>query len=343
MERNDPRSRAAASVWAARSYLALNKNPEATLMLEEAVKYGRNDFYGLLAYRRLNGPVAFSWTQTSLQESETIENHDAVQRALKLLKADQQELTELELLNIRNRLTRPQQKAMLELAINLKLSAVELAMTEILEYGNERTPHVLPEGYYPIHDYMPSADYKLDKALVFALIRQESRFKALAKSHVGARGLMQIMPSTAAFMTGDRKYRYKSGRDRLYDISVNLDIGQSLLFKLLGEKSMENNLIKVLASYNAGSGKVKRWTREIGRPDDPLLFMESMSAPETRLYVQKVMANLWIYRDRLNQPSPSLDELASGEWPIYRSQPDMQIETKNRKNGLVKITADVFN
>ena len=99
----------------------------------------------------------------------------------------------------------------------------------------------------------------------------------------------------------------------------------------------------MLASYNAGSGKVKRWTREIARPDDPLLFMESMSAPETRLYVQKVMANLWIYRDRLNQPSPSLDELASGEWPIYRSQPDMQIETKNRKNGLVKITADVFN
>ena len=88
---------------------------------------------------------------------------------------------------------------------------------------------------------------------------------------------------------------------------------------------------------------MKRWSREIGRPDDPLLFMESMSAPETRLYVQKVMANLWIYRDRLNQPSPSLDELASGKWPIYRSQPDMQIETKSRKNGLVKITANVFN
>lgn len=337
------RHRAAASVWAARSYLALNKNPEATLMLGEAVKYGGNDFYGLLAYRRLNGPVAFSWTQTSLQEAETIGNLDAVQRALKLLEADQQELTELELLNIRNRLTRPQQKALLELAIDLKLSAVELAMTEILEYGNERTPHVLPEGYYPIHDYMPSADYKVDKALIFALIRQESRFKARAKSRVGARGLMQIMPATAAFVSGDRKFRYKSGRDRLYDISVNLDIGQSLLFKLLGEKTMENNLIKVLASYNAGSGKVKRWSREIGRPDDPLLFMESMSAPETRLYVQKVMANLWIYRDRLNQSSPSLDELASGKWPIYRSQADMQVETKNGKSRSVKMTADVLN
>ena len=125
--------------------------------------------------------------------------------------------------------------------------------------------------------------------------------------------------------------------------NVNLDIGQSLLFKLLGEKTMENNLIKVLASYNAGSGKVKRWSREIGRPDDPLLFMESMSAPETRLYVQKVMANLWIYRDRLNQSSPSLDELASGEWPIYRSQPDMQVETKNGKSRLVKMTTDVLN
>ena len=106
---------------------------------------------------------------------------------------------------------------------------------------------------------------------------------------------------------------------------------------------MENNLIKVLASYNAGFGKVKRWTREIGQPNDPLLFMESMSAPETRLYVQKVMANLWIYRDRLNQSSPSLDELASGEWPIYRSQPGMQIKTKTKENRSVKMTADVFN
>ncbi|EJW21408.1 hypothetical protein IMCC14465_12040 [alpha proteobacterium IMCC14465] len=337
------RHRAAASVWAARSYLALNKNPEATSMLENAVRYGGNDFYGLLAYRRLNGPVAFSWTQTSLQETETIENLDAVQRAIKLLEANQQELTELELLNIRNRLTPPQQRALLRLALDLKLSAVELAMTEILEYGNERTPHVLPEGYYPIHDYMPSADYKVDKALIFALIRQESRFKARAKSHAGARGLMQIMPATAAFVSGDRKFRYKSGRDRLYNIPVNLDIGQTYLDKLLGEETMENNLIKALASYNAGPGNVKRWAREIGRAQDPLLFLESMRAPETRLYVQKVMANLWIYRDRLNQSSPSLDELAAGEWPIYRSQTDMQVETTRSKTGSVKVTADVLN
>ena len=190
---------------------------------------------------------------------------------------------------------------------------------------------------------MPSADYKVDKALIFALIRQESRFKARAKSRAGARGLMQIMPATAAFVSGDRKFRYRSGRDRLYNIPINLDIGQTYLFKLLSEESMENNLIKVLASYNAGPGNVKRWAREIGRAQDPLLFMESMRAPETRLYVQKVMANLWIYRDRLNQSSPSLDELASGEWPIYRSQPDMQAETKNGKSRSVKMTADVLN
>ena len=70
---------------------------------------------------------------------------------------------------------------------------------------------------------------------------------------------------------------------------VNLDIGQTYLDKLLGEETMENNLIKALASYNAGPGNVKRWAREIGRAQDPLLFLESMRAPETRLYVQKVM------------------------------------------------------
>lgn len=342
------RHRAAASVWAARSHLALNRNPEAAQMLERAVTLGGNDFYGLLAHRRLNGPVAFSWTRTDTEATGLVENHKAVQRAMKLLAADQQELTERELLNIRNRLTRPQQRALLELARLHSLSAVELALTEILENGNERTPHVLPEGYYPVPDYMPAPDYKVDKALVFALIRQESRFKARAKSRVGARGLMQIMPATAAFVSGDRKFRYRSGRDRLYDIPVNLDIGQNYLFTLLEEKTMENNLIKVLASYNAGPGNVKRWAREIGRAQDPLLFLESIRAPETRIYVKKVMANLWIYRDRLNQPSPSLDQLAAGEWPTYIRQqsagpgleePVVQWE----KKGSIKIVADIPN
>jgi hypothetical protein len=50
---------------------------------------------------------------------------------------------------------------------------------------------------------------------------------------------------------------------------------------------------------------------------DPLMFIESLPSRETRLFVERVLANLWIYRARLGQPAPSLDGIASGDWPLY--------------------------
>ena len=313
------RYQSAASVWAARTYVALDNPDQATKMLQMAIENGRNNFYALLAHRRLHGPVAFTWTNIKTEPVADIIDYRSVPRAMKLLDADQQELAELELLYLKDRLTEKQQRALLELSLEHDLPAVELAVTQLLDKNGDAI-HKLAKGYFPLPKYTPTVGYTVDPALMFALMRQESRFKARSKSSAGARGLMQIMPATAAFVTGDRKLRYRSHRDQLYRISLNLNIGQAYLKGLLQDEGIENNLIKVLASYNAGPGSVKRWAREIGRADDPLLFLESMRAPETRLYVQKVLANLWIYRDRMGQPSPSLDQLASGEWPLYKVQ-----------------------
>jgi hypothetical protein len=76
----------------------------------------------------------------------------------------------------------------------------------------------------------------------------------------------------------------------------------------------------MLAAYNGGPGNVRRWRRELSDVQDPLLFIESLPAPETRNYVQKVMANLWIYRDRLAQSPDSQRILAAESWPLYRAQ-----------------------
>ena len=81
----------------------------------------------------------------------------------------------------------------------------------------------------------------------------------------------------------------------------------------------------MLAAYNGGPGNVRRWRRELSEVKDPLLFIESLPAPETRDYVQKVMTNLWIYRDRLFQSPDSQRILAAESWPLYRAQ-DLQIE-----------------
>ena len=155
---------------------------------------------------------------------------------------------------------------------------------------------------------------------MLALVRQVSRFKARAKSSAGARGLMQIMPRTAAFINGDRQLAWRKGRDRLLKADLNLAIGQKYLTMLMGDEYFDNNLIFALAAYNAGPGTLRRWLRELDGVEDPLLFIESMSAGETRKYVQKVMANMWVYRDKFGQEPVSLRILAAESWPLYVPQ-----------------------
>ena len=81
-----------------------------------------------------------------------------------------------------------------------------------------------------------------------------------------------------------------------------------------------NNLIKLLTAYNAGPGNLKRWERQSNNPtNDPLFFIESLKATETRIYVKRVLTNLWLYRDKMNQNKPSLLALSNGKWPEYIS------------------------
>ena len=69
-------------------------------------------------------------------------------------------------------------------------------------------------------------------------------------------------------------------------------------------------------SYNAGPGRMSQWIKEIGY-DDPLFFIERIPSLETRMFVEHIMSNLWIYRTRHNQPAPSLQSLITNNQPIY--------------------------
>ncbi|MGC6512790.1 MAG: lytic transglycosylase domain-containing protein [Parvibaculales bacterium] len=319
-ERASANYRAAAGVWAARSVDALGLEKQGTKFLKQAVLAGKNNFYALLAQHKLQGRIKVTWTYDKPQEVSDLSAFKAVKRAEKLLQANQQELAELELLYLGERLGEKQKQSLLELARERRLPAVELAMTYLMDIGTQQEPDEISEGQFPIPAYEPTTGYRLDKAVLFGLIRQESRFKARAKSSAGARGLMQIMPNTAAFVTGDRKLRYRSGRDRLYRMSFNMNIGQAYLEGLLEDENINNNLVLALGSYNAGPGNVRRWQREIGPTDDPLLFIESLPAPETRHYIRIVMRNIWLYRDKMDQEAVTLEMMAMGDWPTYSTQ-----------------------
>lgn len=130
-------------------------------------------------------------------------------------------------------------------------------------------------------------DNSLDPLLVLSLIRQESAFNPDAKSHVGARGLMQLMPSTA------KDFNSRVVASDLKTPETNLKIGMKYFKKLLG--MFDGNLILSLASYNAGQNRVKYWVKNHFRTTDPLIMIESIPYDETRDYVKYIYRNLFFY------------------------------------------------
>lgn len=80
---------------------------------------------------------------------------------------------------------------------------------------------------------------------------------------------------------------------------------------------VSGNLVLMIAAYNGGPGNIAKWQRNLRHNSDPLIFIESIPMRETRIFVQRVFENMWIYRARLGQDIPSLAALASGRWPTY--------------------------
>ncbi|MEQ9055057.1 MAG: lytic transglycosylase domain-containing protein, partial [Roseovarius confluentis] len=147
-------------------------------------------------------------------------------------------------------------------------------------------------------------------------IRQESGFNPRAKSWAGARGLMQLMPRTASFVARDRRLRLGK-KGTLYKPEYNLDLGQKYIEMLLKDGQIKGDLFLLAAAWNGGPGNLNKWRRTIKHLDDPLFFIEAIPSRETRIFIERVLTNLWIYRNRLGQPMPSLDAIAAGQWPVY--------------------------
>jgi soluble lytic murein transglycosylase-like protein len=82
----------------------------------------------------------------------------------------------------------------------------------------------------------------------------------------------------------------------------------------------------MLAAWNGGPGNLKKWMKKVEYNNDPLLFIESIPSKETRIFVERVLTNYWIYQARFDNPTPSLDLLAQGKWPSYQSEGGVNFE-----------------
>jgi soluble lytic murein transglycosylase len=140
----------------------------------------------------------------------------------------------------------------------------------------------------------------LDAAVVYGLIRQESRFIGDARSHVGASGLMQLMPATARWTAKQMGLPFT--QQMINERELNLQLGTYYLKRVLDD--FDGSLAMATAAYNAGPGRPRRW-RE-GATMEPAAWAETIPFNETRDYVKKVLSNSVYYAAMLGQPVPTL-------------------------------------
>ncbi len=145
-------------------------------------------------------------------------------------------------------------------------------------------PRRFEEAFRPAAD-----DENLSLSLLLGLAKQESRFTPAVRSGVGATGLMQLMPDTAAEVAGQSV----SGSE-LEDPQRNAELGARYLRGLLTQ--WQGDPLLTVASYNAGPGAVQGWTGDPRLRSAPELWVEAIPYPETRLYVKKVLGNAWSYQ-----------------------------------------------
>ena len=132
----------------------------------------------------------------------------------------------------------------------------------------------------------------LDKAWVYGLIRQESRFIMDAQSRVGASGLMQVMPSTGQYVA--RKIGMVDYvKSMLGDLHTNLVLGANYMNMVLA--SLDGSQTLATAAYNAGPGRLRSWRGSVTESMEGAIFAESIPFPETRAYVKNVMTNATTY------------------------------------------------
>ncbi|PLV61489.1 lytic transglycosylase domain-containing protein [Brachyspira pilosicoli] len=160
---------------------------------------------------------------------------------------------------------------------------VDLLPDEFRKYVYPRyfDEYVVPEAKY----------YKIEPNFVYSIMREESLFDVKAKSYVGAMGLMQLMPTTAA--AENKKSRYRYNPLNLTDAKQNINIGISHLSWLFQSQNASNYAL-VAASYNAGSGRGNRWKKEYGT-NNMYRTARFIDIEETEFYVERVMKSYEYY------------------------------------------------
>lgn len=310
--------RSAAAFWAARAELRCHNLQGYAPWMQRAAE-NPQAFYGLIARRALGlgtgTPKRFAAGTLGEADVEAILAMPQGKRAFGLLQVDQGARAEAELRQLwaASRDMPGFTRSILLVAQAAGLGDLAAQLAPLVQTVGEGAAIRLPATRF-----RPTGGFRIDPALMYGLARLESNFDPDAVSPAGARGLLQIMPITLEQVMRDSPASLR--RVRLHDPATNLDLGQRYLLRLARYESIGNDLIRLLASYNAGPGSYGRWAGSIRHMGDPLLFIESIPTDETRAYVPRALSLTWLYAAQLGLPALTLDEIAAGAWPQFEER-----------------------
>ena len=305
--------KSAAAYWVAKIYKEMNNEIENTKFLKIAVEQ-LDTFYGQLALESLKIHQEFDWSMKNPGKIFTLDifNNAYLKRAIALSAVERYGEADQEIRMLYGFLSESNLEELVEITEYLNLPAVQMRLGDKLSQNGKNNYMAL----YPSPNWITKENLKIDGAFLWALVRKESSFYLKAKSNRGARGLMQLMPSTARMVSKDRSLR-GANRWKLFDLHRNTTIGQELILRLLKLENISNSLIPLLIAWNAGPNRLDQWNKKINKYKDPLLYIESIPSYETRWFVKKVLKNLWIYRDKYEQIKYSRKALSLNDWPKY--------------------------
>jgi soluble lytic murein transglycosylase len=252
----------------------------------------QNSFYGQLALEELGQLISIPPAGVPLAPEEIagVASNPGLRRALKFFE-----------LRLRPEATREWNWEVRKFSERELLAAAELARQyEILDRMVHTSERTRTEFDYTQRFPSPHSDILtptvaglgLDRAWVYGLIRQESRFIMDARSNVGASGLMQVMPGTG------KEVARKIGladyvRNKLSDIRTNITLGANYMNMVLA--SADGSLPAATAGYNAGPSRQRNWRASLPGPVEGAIFAETIPFMETRIYVKNVMSNATNY------------------------------------------------
>lgn len=298
-----PISSARAAYWAARAAEARHKDQLAAEWLAKAARHPTT-FYGQLAAQRLKPGAVLQLPRSpepSDEEALSFAHHE-VTRAARILAAigEQSRLWPFldHLADLRDSGGWTAMAAGLATETGRPDVAIAIAKRAVRQENM-----LIEEGYpsVPVPRAVNGVSHDVEPPLVLAIIRQESAYRSDAISHAGARGLMQLMPSTAKVVARNLDLPFSETR-LSEDPQYNLILGQAYMSRML--ERFDGSYVLSLAAYNAGPTRSYQWVEDYGDPragiDRAVDWVELIPFGETRNYVQRTLEHLQVYRRLLN-------------------------------------------